>query len=179
MKKYMGGLGAVMVLCTAAQLPAAEPTDMDGAKTPAGKVVMQYLEYSWSKNKKPEAAKKLEHPKMIEHGYLGSMPNSGGPQGAPGGAPQGGPPPQGAPAGAPPGGQQAGGPPGGGDGGSTITPVKVIAQGDLVFVQGHGMRGKTGNGDLMWILYRVKDGKIIEHWDTHNEIPDNQVGKQW
>jgi len=56
--------------------------------------------------------------------------------------------------------------------------IKMVVQGDLVFVQAHGLQSKP-NGDLLWILYRVKDGKITEHWDTHNEIPDSQVGKQW
>lgn len=173
MKRYIKATSAILMLGSGL-IFAAQSSDMDGAKTPAGKVVAQYLEYTWGKNKNPEAAKKLIHPSMVEHGYLGGAGEGGG-------APQGAPPANGPPAGnagAPPA-QMGAGPPGGGDAGAIITPVKIIAQGDLVFVQGHGMRGDKGNGDLMWILYRVKEGKIIEHWDTHDPIPDNQVGKQW
>jgi len=164
MKKILTGIlvGGLMGM----PLYAAEPTDMDGANTPAGKVVAKYMELNWGKNKDLEAAKKLVSPDMIDHGYLGMFEGDG--QGA---GPQGMPPEGAAPEGPPPG--------EGGPGGPVIEPVKIIAQGDLVFVLGHGSMGDGGNGDLNWILYRVKDGLIVEHWDTHNSIPDSQVGKQW
>ena len=157
----MGGL------CIATAALSTEPSDMDGAKTPNGKIAVDYINMRFNQNKMAEADKKYASPNMIEHGYLGMMGNAAG--GAASGP--GGPPPAGAPtAGAPPGSAPAGG--------EAMSIKKVIVQGDLVFVQAHGHQSKP-NGDLLWILYRIKDGKVVEHWDTHNEIPDSQVGKQW
>jgi predicted SnoaL-like aldol condensation-catalyzing enzyme len=41
----------------------------------------------------------------------------------------------------------------------------VLAQGDLVFVQGMAKHDPTSTGNQVWMLFRVKDGKIVEHWD--------------
>lgn len=131
---------------------AGEATDMDGIKTANGKLAVEYLTMKFNDGKMQQADK-LYASHMIEHGYLGMA------QERPGGAPP--PEVRGTPM------------------KMSMDVKKVIVQGDLVFVQAHGMRGNTGNGDLMWILYRIKDGQIVEHWDTHNPIPDNQVGKQW
>jgi len=163
--------------------------DMDGANTEAGKVVKQYLEYAWGENKNPEGVEALRHPDMVSHPYLGGPEftenGMGGALMGPGGAPQGGPQGQGAPQGqggpqgGPPPSGENGAPPQGGGGPGTITPVKMVVQGDLVFVLAHGQRPGSDNGDLAFHLYRVKDGKIIEYWHTQNEIPDSLVGTLW
>jgi len=48
----------------------------------------------------------------------------------------------------------------------------VLADGDLVAVHAHwtGLLGK--NGDVGVDLFRVKDGKLVEHWDVIQAIPD-------
>jgi hypothetical protein len=155
---------------------AAEKTDMDGTKTASGKVVAEYFKMHFTECNPTGAQKKFYAANAVEHGWLGMAGNAGMGAGAPpagGAAPQGGPPPDGA--GMAPGdeGMTAGG---------KCEPIadmlKMVVQGDLVFVQAHGHNTKP-NGDLLWILYRVKDGKITEHWDTHDAIPDSQAGKQW
>jgi len=153
MKKLLFAASGLAMLGAIGSAEAAMPSDMDGANTPAGKVVVQYLALQWGPNRNLAAAMKLMSPSLIEHGYLG-MAGSRPPAGAlPEGA-RGGPSP-------------------------TIEVKKIVAEGDLVFVQGLGRVGTKGNGDLMWILYRVDSGLITEHWDTHNPIPDDQVGKQF
>ncbi len=159
---------------------AVEPTDMDGVKTANGKLIKEYFDMRFGQCKTTEADKKYYHAQAIEHGWLG---NGGGVPGAGGGAPPPGagmPPPAAAAGGPPPGGGMApaGGMAPGGKCEPIATMLKLMVQGDLVFVQAHGHQSKP-NGDLLWVLYRIKDGKIYEHWDTHNEIPNGQVGKQW
>jgi predicted SnoaL-like aldol condensation-catalyzing enzyme len=48
----------------------------------------------------------------------------------------------------------------------------VIADGDIVAVHAHwtGLIGK--NGDVGVDFFRVKDGKLVEHWDVIQTIPD-------
>ena len=157
-------------LCLALSVTASEPTDMDGAKTKNGKIAVDYINMRFNQAKMAEADKLYASPNMIDHGYLGMSEQGGGRTG--GGAPgAAGAPPAGAP-------RAGGAPAAGGALKENMTITKVLVQGDLVFVQAHGHQSQP-NGDLMWILYRIKDGKIVEHSDTHNVIPDSQVGKQW
>jgi hypothetical protein len=187
--KLVAATTAALMMSGAAM--AAEKTDMDGIKTPAGKVINDYLKMFFTECNRAGAVKKYQSDKIVEHGWLGNgakeptmaeMEAMGMGGGA---APQGGagaPPAGAAPQGAPPQGGDMGAMPAPGAAGGKCEPdadiLKVMVQGDLVFVQAHGHQSKPG-GDLLWILYRVKDGKIVEHWDTHNEIPAAQIGKQW
>ena len=45
---------------------------------------------------------------------------------------------------------------------------KVVAEGDLVLVQSEG---EFGVPVAYWDLFRVEDGKIVEHWDVIAPIP--------
>ncbi|MET7339163.1 nuclear transport factor 2 family protein [Nonomuraea sp. NPDC005650] len=47
---------------------------------------------------------------------------------------------------------------------------KVIAEGDLVLLQSEG---EFGVPVAYWDLFRVADGKIVEHWDVVAPIPDS------
>ena len=49
---------------------------------------------------------------------------------------------------------------------------RVLADGDIVAVHAHwtGLIGK--NGDVGIDHFRVKDGKLVEHWDVIQAIPD-------
>lgn len=45
---------------------------------------------------------------------------------------------------------------------------KVVAEGDLVLLQSEG---EFGEPVAYWDLFRVQDGKIVEHWDVISPIP--------
>jgi predicted SnoaL-like aldol condensation-catalyzing enzyme len=51
---------------------------------------------------------------------------------------------------------------------------KVAADGDLVFLH---IKSKSSSGkDLSLIdIFRLKDGKIVEHWDIMQEVPEKSA----
>lgn len=48
---------------------------------------------------------------------------------------------------------------------------KVIAEGDFVVLHLHGQSGMFPNGEQVVDMFRVVDGKVVEHWDVIQEIP--------
>jgi len=50
----------------------------------------------------------------------------------------------------------------------TDTPI-IVAEGNFVFTASEGIFG--GKPTAFFDLFRVADGKIVEHWDTVTEIP--------
>jgi len=48
---------------------------------------------------------------------------------------------------------------------------KVIAEGDFVVLHLHGINGMSPNGEQVVDMFRVKNGKVCEHWDVIQEIP--------
>lgn len=53
-----------------------------------------------------------------------------------------------------------------------IIVKRVIVQGDLVVTHAHGLRSKGDRGIALMDIFRLKDGKIVEHWDVIQEIPE-------
>ena len=49
------------------------------------------------------------------------------------------------------------------------TVHRVVAEGDLVLLQSEG---EFGEPVAYWDLFRVQDGKIVEHWDVIAPVPD-------
>lgn len=49
---------------------------------------------------------------------------------------------------------------------------RVIADGDIVAVHAHWTGLVSPNGDVGVDIFRVKDGKLVEHWDVLAPIPD-------
>lgn len=49
---------------------------------------------------------------------------------------------------------------------------KVIAEGDMVVLHLHGMGGMNPYGEQVVDFFRVKDGKVVEHWDVIQAIPE-------
>jgi predicted SnoaL-like aldol condensation-catalyzing enzyme len=49
---------------------------------------------------------------------------------------------------------------------------RVLADGDIVAVHAHWTGLISKNGDIGIDLFRVKDGKLVEHWDVIQAIPD-------
>ena len=49
---------------------------------------------------------------------------------------------------------------------------KVLADGDMVVLHLHGMGGMNPHGEQVVDFFRVKDGKVVEHWDVIQPIPE-------
>ena len=48
---------------------------------------------------------------------------------------------------------------------------KVIAEGDLVVLHLHGMNGPNPHGESVVDIFRIENGKVVEHWDVIQPIP--------
>jgi predicted SnoaL-like aldol condensation-catalyzing enzyme len=52
-----------------------------------------------------------------------------------------------------------------------VTPKRVIAEGDLVAVHSHYVNAPGERGQAIVDLFRVRNGKIVEHWDVIQDVP--------
>jgi predicted SnoaL-like aldol condensation-catalyzing enzyme len=50
---------------------------------------------------------------------------------------------------------------------------KVIAEGDLVVLHLHGMNGPNPHGESVVDIFRIENGKVVEHWDVIQAIPES------
>ncbi|MGW3119646.1 nuclear transport factor 2 family protein [Streptomyces sp. NPDC001107] len=53
----------------------------------------------------------------------------------------------------------------------TVSPKRVIAEGDLVAVHSHYVNAPGERGQAIVDLFRVRGGKIVEHWDVIQDVP--------
>jgi len=58
---------------------------------------------------------------------------------------------------------------------ATLTPKRVIAEGDLVAVHSHYVDTPGERGRAVLDLFRVRDGKIVEHWDAVQDVPETSA----
>ncbi|HEY3609278.1 MAG TPA: nuclear transport factor 2 family protein [Pseudonocardiaceae bacterium] len=56
-------------------------------------------------------------------------------------------------------------------GASHNTIVRVIGQGDLVLIHHHAVPTAGGPGTAFMDVFRVSEGKIVEHWDVIQPVP--------
>jgi predicted SnoaL-like aldol condensation-catalyzing enzyme len=49
---------------------------------------------------------------------------------------------------------------------------RVVAEGDLVVLHVHSTRGDGTPGRAIVDIFRVDDGKVVEHWDVIQDIPE-------
>ncbi|MER6957953.1 nuclear transport factor 2 family protein [Streptomyces sp. NPDC000618] len=54
---------------------------------------------------------------------------------------------------------------------STALPKRIIAEGDLVAVHSNFITGPGDRGQSVVDLFRVRNGKIVEHWDVMQAVP--------
>ncbi|EOW6515667.1 nuclear transport factor 2 family protein [Cronobacter dublinensis] len=50
--------------------------------------------------------------------------------------------------------------------------IRSAADGDLVWLQVHSTNGSHDRGQAVLDIFRVKDGKIVEHWDINQDVPE-------
>lgn len=50
---------------------------------------------------------------------------------------------------------------------------KVIAEGDFVVLHLHGKSGPNPHGESVVDIFRIEDGKVVEHWDVIQPIPEH------
>ena len=53
--------------------------------------------------------------------------------------------------------------------------LRVIADGDYVLLHVHRMRTPGTRGDAIVDIFRLQDGKIAEHWDAIQPIPETSA----
>jgi predicted SnoaL-like aldol condensation-catalyzing enzyme len=49
---------------------------------------------------------------------------------------------------------------------------RMVAEGDLVMVHSHLIRQPGDRGMAVVDIFRLADGKIVEHWDVVQEVPE-------
>ncbi|WP_343243938.1 nuclear transport factor 2 family protein [Streptomyces sp. SID13726] len=54
----------------------------------------------------------------------------------------------------------------------SVAPKRVIAEGDLVAVQSHYVEGPGERGRAVIDLFRVRDERVVEHWDASQDVPE-------
>ena len=133
---------------------ASGPTDMVGAETPNGKIAVTFLDMCFNQHKPGEAFDLYVH-KDYRNKYMGGPRlienNNFEGQKAAEIRVFGGPRSQ----------------------GMSVDIKKVVSSEDFVMIQGLAKGSPDATGSHLWVLYRFKDGKIIEHWDIHNDLPEN------
>lgn len=48
---------------------------------------------------------------------------------------------------------------------------RVIAEGDLVVLHVHSTRGDATPGRAIVDIFRIENGKVVEHWDVIQDVP--------
>ena len=52
---------------------------------------------------------------------------------------------------------------------------RVVAENDLVVLHVHSMQNKADRGVAVVDIFRVEHGKIVEHWDVIQDIPEKSA----
>ncbi|MBB6251473.1 nuclear transport factor 2 family protein [Nitrospirillum iridis] len=59
---------------------------------------------------------------------------------------------------------------------ATVEVVRSVAQGDLVVLHVHSVPTPGDQGDAVVDIFRVADGKIVEHWSVSQPVPASATG---
>lgn len=55
--------------------------------------------------------------------------------------------------------------------GSAVRIVRSAVDGDIVWLHVHSVNDEKDRGEAVLDVFRVKDGKIVEHWDVIQAVP--------
>ena len=58
---------------------------------------------------------------------------------------------------------------------AALDMVRVISEGDLVVVHSKFTTGPEDRGEAIIDIFRVADGKIVEHWDVIQPVPEHSA----
>jgi predicted SnoaL-like aldol condensation-catalyzing enzyme len=54
---------------------------------------------------------------------------------------------------------------------------KVFADGDYVILHVHAVREKGTRGNAIVDIFKLENGKIVEHWDVNQPIPEKAANE--
>lgn len=60
---------------------------------------------------------------------------------------------------------------------SKVRVARSAADGDLVYLHVHATNGAGDRGQAVLDIFRVKDGKIVEHWDVIQNVPEKAANE--
>lgn len=49
---------------------------------------------------------------------------------------------------------------------------RAVAEGDLVFLHVHSTQNEQDRGVAVVDIFRIENGKIVEHWDVQQDVPE-------
>ena len=55
--------------------------------------------------------------------------------------------------------------------------VRTATSGDLVWLQVHSTNSPSDRGQAVLDIFRVRNGKIVEHWDITQDIPEKSANE--
>jgi predicted SnoaL-like aldol condensation-catalyzing enzyme len=58
-------------------------------------------------------------------------------------------------------------------GGFKVEFKRVLADGDFVVVHAHATNGPDDRGSAVMDIFRLENGKVVEHWDVMQPIPES------
>jgi predicted SnoaL-like aldol condensation-catalyzing enzyme len=56
-----------------------------------------------------------------------------------------------------------------------VETKRMIAEGDLVAMHSHSVRAPGELGRAVMDFFRLEDGKIVEHWDASQPVPEKSA----
>jgi predicted SnoaL-like aldol condensation-catalyzing enzyme len=54
---------------------------------------------------------------------------------------------------------------------------RIIAEGEYVVIHSHQKRNPKDAGDAVVDIFRVEDGKLVEHWDIIQPVPSHAANR--
>ena len=57
----------------------------------------------------------------------------------------------------------------------SMEPKRIIAEGDLVVLHSHLILKPSDRGSAVVDIFRLENGKIVEHWDVVQDVPEKSA----